>query len=382
MKNIGLFVISSTLMMLLMGTVYSYSVFRVMIESYYGINATVSGLPYMLALFFYALFMMITGRLVNHTNVLKLALIGSILVGSGWLLSGLSKNLFGLIVGYGVISGSGVGLVYGIPLYIVQHSNIKRAGLITGIILLGFGLSPLITAPIARSVLSSLGLHQTFITFGIVFMIFLTLLSFVYQPLSGTSNNQKTLLPLKIDKAFVYLYALFLSATTIGLMMIGLSFPIGTVYYEFDETIVTIGVSLFALSNGLARPLFGYFMDRFGFHITASISFSLILIAALIAIVNQGSSLILFMISFSLFWLNLGAWLAIAPISIKQRYPLETYAKRYGLLFTAYGFGAILGVSISGLLLDSLGGTRYLYFMIIGVLIIGGILIKQIPKNS
>jgi hypothetical protein len=45
MKNLGLFVAGSTLMMLLMGTVYSYSVFRVLIEDYYDINATLSGIP-------------------------------------------------------------------------------------------------------------------------------------------------------------------------------------------------------------------------------------------------------------------------------------------------------------------------------------------------
>ncbi|MFP4286943.1 MAG: MFS transporter [Candidatus Izemoplasmataceae bacterium] len=380
MKRIGLFVIGSTLMMLLMGTVYSYSVFRVFIENYYEINATLSGLPYMLALFFYAFSMMISGRILTHDNTLKIALIGSFMIGSGWLLSGLSKHFIGLVIGYGVISGSGVGLVYGIPLFIVQHANLKRAGFITGIILLGFGLSPLITAPIARLFLTSFGLHQTFNSFGVIFIILLSIFSFIYKP-KTKSFEKKSIETVRIDKAFIYLYSLFLLATTIGLMMIGLSYPIGAINYGFEDHLVTLSVSFFALSNGLARPLFGYLMDRLGFHKTAYISYGLILTAALLAVFNQGQSLGLFMISFSLFWFNLGAWLAIAPIAIKQRYSLSSYARRYGLLFTAYGFGAILGVSISGLLLDSLGSTQYVYYMIIVVLLMGIFMIKKIPNQ-
>jgi MFS family permease len=335
----------------------------------------------MLALFFYAFSMMVTGRLLTSQNVLKIALLGSVLVGSGWLLAGLSRNLVSLIIGYGVISGSGVGLVYGVPLYIVQHGSIKRAGFITGIILLGFGLSPLVTAPLARLALTNIGLHATFILFGMVFIIALTALSFIYKPLPSKEKS-KLVEPIKLDKAFFYLYSMFLFATTIGLMMIGLSFPIGAVYYQFDEGLVTLGVSLFALSNGLARPLFGYFMDRFGFHKTATISFSLILVAALLALINQGNSFVIFILSFSLFWFNLGAWLSIAPTVIKQRYPLHTYARRYGLLFTAYGFGAMIGVSISGLLLDALGATQYIYMMIIIVILVGLALIRKIPKTT
>ena len=36
--------------------------------------------------------------------------------------------------------GSGIGIVYGIPLYIIQKSNTVKTGFLTGAVLLGFGL--------------------------------------------------------------------------------------------------------------------------------------------------------------------------------------------------------------------------------------------------
>jgi len=49
-----LMILSSLLMMLMMGTVYSYSVFRYYIEIEYQIGTLLSGFPYMISLFFYA----------------------------------------------------------------------------------------------------------------------------------------------------------------------------------------------------------------------------------------------------------------------------------------------------------------------------------------
>ncbi len=66
-------------------------------------------------------------------------------------------------------------------------------------------------------------------------------------------------------KPFKRIYGLFVIATTIGLMMIGLSYQVGVVYYAFDAREVTLSLSFFALMNGIARPIFGRLMDRKGF---------------------------------------------------------------------------------------------------------------------
>ncbi|HKL47393.1 MAG TPA: hypothetical protein VJ878_01890 [Candidatus Izemoplasmatales bacterium] len=76
----GLIVIPGFFMMLIMGSVYSYSVFRLPIETYFGISSSLSGLPYMLSLFFYAIFMGVSGKLLEKTSAFRVILIGVFLI--------------------------------------------------------------------------------------------------------------------------------------------------------------------------------------------------------------------------------------------------------------------------------------------------------------
>jgi MFS family permease len=166
-------------------------------------------------------------------------------------------------------------------------------------------------------------------------------------------------------KPFKRIYGLFVIATTIGLMMIGLSYQIGVVHYGFDAKDVTLSLSFFALLNGLARPLFGKLMDQKGFKFSVLLSLGLIALASLLGLLNQGQHIVLYVVSFGLFWFNLGAWLAIVPATIKEFYGIKQYSRKYGVMFTAYGVGSIIGSIISGTIMDVLGWTGYLYIVIL-----------------
>jgi hypothetical protein len=55
------FLFLSFVMMLLLGSVYAWGVFRVEVESVMMVNATLSGLPYMVSLVSYAFMMLVAG---------------------------------------------------------------------------------------------------------------------------------------------------------------------------------------------------------------------------------------------------------------------------------------------------------------------------------
>jgi len=375
-----LMILSSILMMLMMGTVYAYSVFRYYIETEYQIGTFLSGFPYMTSLFFYALSMMVSGRLLKPSRLRGFVFFGTLLISIGWFISGMSNSYLLLVISYGVLIGTGVGMVYGVPIYMVQKLYPNKSGLMTGFILLGFGMSPLLTAPLASTLIQNTSLNQTFLIFGMLFLIIQLPLSFLF-----ILKEQKDFKSIKPDlvvneklKPFKRIYGLFVIATTIGLMMIGLSYQVGVVYYAFDAREVTLSLSFFALMNGIARPIFGRLMDRKGFKFSVLLSIFLIFIASVIGLVNQGEHLILYVISFGLFWFNLGAWLAIVPATIKEFYGIKQYSRKYGVMFTAYGIGSILGTSISGTIMDLFGGTGYLYIMILIFLGISIFILKTI----
>jgi len=362
-----LMILSSILMMLLMGTVYSYSVFRYYIETEFEIGTFLSGFPYMTSLFFYAFSMMISGRMLKPSRLRGFVFFGTLLIAVGWFISGFSNSFTLLVISYGVFIGVGVGMVYGVPIYMVQKLYPKKSGFMTGIILLGFGMSPLLTAPIARTLIQNTNLQTTFLIFGTMFLLVQLPLSYLF--ILKEHSEFKTIKPDDVQneklKPFKRIYGLFVIATTIGLMMIGLSYQIGVGNYLFDAREVTLSLSFFALMNGVARPIFGRLMDRKGFKFSVLLSLSLILVASIIGLVNQGQYLILYIISFGLFWFNLGAWLAIVPATIKEFYGIKHYSRKYGMMFTAYGIGSIVGTFISGTVMELLNWTGYLYILIL-----------------
>jgi len=365
MKHKG-YVITSVILMLLIGSVYTYSVFRPFVEDRFTLNTLQSGLPYMLSLFFYAVSMMLTGRILTTKNQRMILVIGILLIGLGWFLAGFASHFILFLIGYGVMIGVGVGMVYGIPIKGIQDRFPLKKGLMTGLVLLGFGLSTLIVAPLSTYLIETYGLSQTFYIYAMIFMMVLVPISLILgiqQEASEVSNIQENQKILNVSSIKLYLY--FVMATTIGLMMIGLSYYIGVTVYGFNPWSIALSMSLFAVMNGISRPIFGWLMDRKGFYYSVKLSLLLIISASVISIINQGTHLVLFMISYGIFWFNLGAWLAIIPAAVSMKYGRERYAKKYGLFFTGYGIGAIIGTLLSGFIMDLFGNTTYIYIIIL-----------------
>lgn len=51
----------------------------------------------------------------------NIMIVGSLLVALGWILSSFETNIYVLTLTYGVISGAGVGITYGVPMTVVSR---------------------------------------------------------------------------------------------------------------------------------------------------------------------------------------------------------------------------------------------------------------------
>lgn len=388
------YVILGMIIMMLLGTVYSYSVFRISIEKSFGIGSTYSGFPYMTALVFYALFMLLTGKYLDQYKPNIIILVGTVFVSIGWILSSFATNIFLLTITYGMISGAGLGIVYGVPMTVVARWFPEKKGLAVGIVLIGFGLSPLITAPLARILLDSYGVMRTFLVFGFGFSILIPILSIPFKypksfnsinvniiPNNMISDNDMKWQEMTRTSSFIGLYLNFIVGTMIGLMIIGMTNNIGVEYVGLAPQKTTLFMSLFAVFNGIGRPVFGWFVDKVSSKKAMLLSYGLILFAAVIMLLAEKGNEIVFIISFAIFWLNLGGWLSIAPATTLRLYGIKHYGKNYGLVFTAYGFGAISGVVTSGLLIDM--HQNYLsVFYLVSVLCVIGIILTMKLMNE
>jgi MFS family permease len=389
-----IYVFTGIITMMLLGTVYSYSVFRESIENIYNVGTTLSGLPYTASLASYALLMFLSGKIINRINHKIVIGFGGLLIGIGWILSSLVSNIYLLTLTYGLIIGSGVGIIYGVPMHIVAKWFPKSKGLSVGFVLLGFGLSPFITAPAARILIENIGLKNTFLTLGISFIVILPILGFVFKyPEEGEvkeEDNKRVQHRKYIEietkemlktKSFKGLYLNFTIGTMIGLTIIGLTSTIGTEVAGISPVNVAFFMSLFAVFNGLGRPLFGWLTDNISSKKTMILSYFLILTASIMMIVSKDGNFIIYGISFSLYWLNLGGWLAIAPASTISFFGLKHYTENYGVVFTGYGIGAIVGVISSGMIIDFLGSYEYLFYFTGGLSLLGILSSLKLIKN-
>jgi OFA family oxalate/formate antiporter-like MFS transporter len=151
---------------------------------------------------------------------------------------------------------------------------------------------------------------------------------------------------------------------------------VGVELIKLSPKTVALLISVFAVFNGLGRPIFGLLTDKLSYKKSMLISYILIIIAALLMLFANDGSIILFSISFSIFWFNLGGWLAIAPTSTLIMYGTKHYSQNYGVVFTAYGIGAIIGVLSSGLIIDVLKNYHSIFYFVIGLCIIGVVSIQ------
>ncbi|MEO0351557.1 MAG: OFA family MFS transporter [Cyanobacteria bacterium P01_A01_bin.15] len=362
-------------LLLCLGSIYSWSIFRTPLENDLGISATASLLPYTLVLIFYSIFVSVAGFFIPRIGTRVTAAIGGIFVGTGYILSSFATQAGVLVFTYGVIAGTGVGTAYGVPMVVASRWFPDKKGLAMGLTIVGFGLSPLITAPLANQLIDRYSAQITLRIFGIAFAAIVLAISLTMKlPPKGWRPRQTaaasralvaTAYPKSLFKSqsFYGLWMCYASGTLIGLSAIGISSPVGEELIEINPTLAASSVSLFALFNGGSRPLFGWLSDRFKPHYVAIFSYVLVLIACVLMVNAGPGQVATYIVAFCLFWFCLGGWLAMAPTITLRFFDPERYAQNYGIVFSAYGVGALIGTLVTGRIRDLFGSYNYAFYL-------------------
>ncbi len=400
-------VFSGLILNLCLGSIYAYSVLQVPLRKAFEdlghrISATEMLLPFIVFLVFFAATMPLAGKYIERYGPRRVAYIGAILLSLGWFSASFATSPIQLVFLYGFLGGIGVGIAYNCPIVTVGRWFLDKRGLALGITLFGFGFSAAVIAPILDLLTSRFGIFNSLRILGIAFfIIMMASASFLRFP-----DRQREPENLKMEqkrsalaelsreeivktRTFYGLWSSFAIGTLAGLMAIGISKPAGLEVAENagipEDAVAAMLTALmvpFALLNGLGRPFFGALVDRFGPRKTAMLSFSLIFSASLLLFLIP-YSLEVYAIAFGVLWFNLGGWLATAPASTAYFFGLKDYARNYGLVYTAYGVGAVVGNLLAGLSKDLLG-SYLLVFQFVMLLAVIGIIVAfatlKLPK--
>ena len=351
---------------LALGSIYTWSVFVDPLATHFQtlgqpVSAGEVLLPFSLFLVAFALVMPFTGRYIETHGPRRIAFLGGCLTGIGWLLASFSPTPAHLTIAFGGIGGAGVGIAYGVPLTLAARWFPDRRGTALGLTLLGFGVSALLTGSLAGLLLSLYGVIATFRIFGLTFLLLLPFLALPlslppagWRPAGWTPPSQSetvaftecTREEMIRTPTFYGLWVCFFLACSAGLMAISIALPVGMEAVGLESGMATLLVGFFAIFNGGGRPLFGALTDRLNPRNTAMLSFVLITLASLL--LWQAPTLPTYILAFALLWGSLGAWPAIAPTSTAAFFGTGDYPRCYGVVYLAYGAGALVGPMLAG----------------------------------
>jgi OFA family oxalate/formate antiporter-like MFS transporter len=398
-KGRWMFVALGLIINLCLGSIYAWSVFVEPLTGYFSselgqaVTANDILMPFSVFLAFFAITMPFTGKIIDKYGPRNVTIIGSVLTGLGWLLASFSSSVPMLSVMYGVIGGIGVGIAYSVLVAVSVRWFPDRRGLAVGLTVLGVGFSAFFTANIAGYFIGAYGVMNTFRIFGVVIIVLSILLALPLKfPPSGWVPGGWTPPALKPGEekpceynrslmlkssSFYGLWACYFIGSLAGLMAISIAKPVGT-DMGIEAGLATFLVGFFAIFNGGGRPVFGALTDKLTPRNAAMVSFILIALASLL--IWQIPIVPVYILAFAVLWGCLGGWLAIAPTTTGSYFGTCDFPRCYGVVFLAYGAGAIAGPQLAGFIKTSTGSYIGVFPYVLALAVIGIIIAFTLMK--
>ncbi len=382
---------------LALGVLYTWSIYQsAIVESIdaggtggFNWDRASVGDPYAVACLVFAFTMILAGKCQDRYGPKITAFIGGILVGLGLLLISQSTSYMAWVLGFGVLTGAGIGFGYAsaTPPALKWFPG-GQTGLIAGLVVAGFGLAPVYIAPLASYLVTLWGLQGTMMFFGIAFFLVVGILSrFLNNPPAGyvpvgPSQNGKDAAktveaPPEVNVpvsqvlrtgAFWKLWLLYFIGAGAGLMVIGS--VAGMAKQSMGEA-AFIAVAIMAVGNASGRIVAGVVSDALGRNVALAIFLALQsvnMFLGVLVVSAEGAVAFFIVLSATFIGFNYGTNLALFPAFCKSWWGLKSMGVNYGVLFTSWGVGGFVMTRLSGMMVAETGSFVW-SFVVSGVLL-------------
>jgi OFA family oxalate/formate antiporter-like MFS transporter len=312
-----------------------------------------------------------------------------------------------LAIGFGILTGAGIGFAYAAatPAAIKWFAPTKK-GLISGAVVAGFGLASVYTAPLTGNLLATAGVNQTFLYLGIGFFVAITLFAQLlrnpapgYVPAPDTRPHQAkavakgpgrdyTWQEMVRTPQFYLMWVMYAFAAGAGLMVVGIvaKYALGIEPIAGQMTAITEGfksgglswvskagatftiVMALALGNGLGRPISGIVSDRIGR--TRAMMLVFVAQAVLLVVIASVQDFTLLLAVSAGIGFMYGANLTLFPAMTYDYFGTKCAGVNYGLVFTAWGAGGVLGSIGAGFAKDVFGSFQIAFYVSAALLLV------------
>lgn len=374
--------LGSLLVLLVLGSVYSWSLFNSPLASKYNLDLNVIAFTFGIMTLFIAIGSSSSGFLKLKLGMQNVVALSAVCVGAGLLLAAFAPNLIVLYLSAGLLLGFGDGLGYMLVLTNCVKFFPKSKGLISALCIGAYGLGSLLFKSIDAYLLSNYSLESALLTWGILCSVAVTLgCILIYDAMQQESvvsaNNSKREYDLHSairTMPYWLLSVMFFVDCMVGLYVIGVASNLGTVLLSMSAMEAASAVSVVAIANILGRLIMGMLSDKLP-RIRLITFDQCLSLAAIVIFVVMPLTPMLFFAAIALIAFSFGGTLTIYPSIISDFFGIKNLAKNYGLLYLGFGIG-----SLCGYIFAYVFGSYELTFIMMGVCLIVAIVASLMVK--
>jgi len=255
---------------------------------------------------------------------------------------------------------------------------------------MGFGLAAVVFAPLKRSMIDQWGVDGTLLVLSaFVGAVALVGARLIRNPPDGYNAPERKTAAGRLAAAAVVedvppkrfirtpvFYLLWVALAMViggGLTAIGLITAYGEIELNLAPAVAATAISAYALVNGLGRPVAGYLSDRIGTLQVMTMVYS-IQAVVFFALPRIAVNLPLLILCSLFLGLGYAITFALFPVLVAARFGTRYLGMNYGLVFSAFGMGAVTS-QVGSWLLDTTGSFTPAFTLASGTTVVGLVLL-------
>lgn len=364
------------------------------------LNNAQAATPFSICVIIFALLMIPGGRIQDKLGPKFGATLGGLTLAVGCIVAGLMKSYTGIILGFGVLGGIGMGIGYAAPTpAALKWFGPHKRGLIAGIVVGGYGGAALYIGGLGQYLINKYGITGSFIGLGVFFAVVVVIAGQLlktppegYKPPSLEGSNVATAGstitnwdPSEVVKTwqFYALVVMFILSTQSGLLIIGNAKGLMVAAAKnmpFFAANAWILVSFGGLVNASGRVGTGFYSDKIG-RVNAyclNCGVSALCLFSLPYIIQSQSVALLFLAVGIAYW-QYGGGLALMPSFTADFFGPKNLGMNYGLVFIGWGLGVFV-TRLAGTIEDVTGSLNYAFYLS-GALLVAGVILAQMTRR-
>ena len=348
----------------------------------------------------FALFMIPGGKIQDKFGPKVGATLGGLLLAAGCIVAGLMKSYTGLVLGFGIMGGIGMGIGYAAPTpAALKWFGPHKRGLIAGMVVGGYGGAALYISFLGKWLISNYGISGSFIILGILFAVVVIIAGqLLAWPPEGyvppgpplAAGASKPAAPVDWTAGemvktaqFFALVFMFIGSSQSGLLIIANATPIlsnAAKGIPFLMANAFLLASYGGLVNASGRVTTGLYSDKIGR--TNAYTLNCIISAACLfvmpAIIKSGNIFLLFLAVGIAYW-QYGGGLALLPSFTADFFGPKNLGFNYGLVFLGWGI-AFFVPQAAGYIKDATGSMNIAFYLS-GVFLLIAVFVARMTKR-